>query len=150
MPATWLNWLYLATAFAFEALIAGVLLAERFGRDALRDRLGRVWFLLALPLLLVGIGWAIVGRGASTWLWLSVPLLYMAVEWLLDKRLKYPFRDRWITHLPYILLEYAALLTLIRLGSPLGALARWLLWGGFWLVMAAVIATYVGRTDRHR
>ena len=125
--------------------MAVILLAERLGRRTLRDRLARVWFLLVLPLVGVTTLYALQGRGAVTFVCLGLALLYQLVEWLLDIRLKYPFRDRWSTHIPYILLEYAALFSLIRLAFEIGETSGWLVVAGFWLVMAGVVGLYVGR-----
>lgn len=71
--------------------------------------------------------------------------LYMLVELLLDYILQYDFRKRWVTHAPYIILEYLALFSLIRIAITIDRSWGWVVGISFWTLLGSLIYLYAGR-----
>jgi hypothetical protein len=71
--------------------------------------------------------------------------LYMLVELLLDYVFRYDFRKQWRTHIPYILLEYLALFSLIGIAIQIDRVWGWVVGGSFWVLMGSLIYLYTGR-----
>ena len=64
------------------------------------------------------------------------------VEFLLDFVLKFDFRQKWITHSPYIVLEYVALYSLIHISFEIDRTWGYLVSICFWILLASLIYVY--------
>jgi hypothetical protein len=137
--------IFLAAALAFNLLIAAIFIADKLGRSKLIRTLGQIWLTLALPLGVVLVWNWIVGRERWVLVCLGLVLLYMVVEWLLDYVLKLPFRQKPYLHVPYIILEYVALFSLIGIAFSIDRRWGWLVSVTFWMLMASLIYLYAGR-----
>lgn len=146
IPTDLFDLVFLVAALAFNLLIAAIFIADKLGRQKLIRPLGLTWLAVALPLGLVLVRYWATGREPWTWVCLGLVLMYMAVEWLLDYVLKLPFRQKLVLHVPYILLEYAALFSLIGIAFSINAAWGWAVSVTFWIVMASLIYLYAGRT----
>ena len=134
--------LFVIAAVAFNLLIAGIFVAERQGRQRLRDRLGLDWLLLAIPLGVVAIRAATAGADAGILIRFGLVGVYMAVEFVLDYVLHSEFRKKPALHALYIALEYAALFSLIAIAFSIGRLAGTLVAISFWVLMGALVYLY--------
>ena len=137
--------LFIVSAILFNLLIAGIFIADRNGSSRWISRLGIAWLLLALPLALAFSYFLI--QGAPAWVLLAFGLvfLYMLLELLLDYIFKYDFRKQWRTHVPYILLEYLALFSLIAIAIWIDQTWGWVVSGSFWIMLACLIYLYARR-----
>jgi hypothetical protein len=143
-PIEWFDWVFLLAALAFNLLIAGIFILDKLKRPRLMRALGLIWLALALPLGAVFLRYVAGGREARSLVCLGLVLIYMAVEWLLDYWLKIPFRQKLHLHVPYILLEYVALFSLIGIAFSIDRLWGWAVSITFWIVMASIIYLYAG------
>jgi hypothetical protein len=82
--------------------------------------------------------------GPETWILVSfgIVFFYMLVELLLDYVFRVDFRSKPITHAPYIILEYVALFSLIRIAFDIDRV-----WGTvvaicFWILMGSLVYLY--------
>jgi hypothetical protein len=139
------DWVFGLAALAFNLLIAAIFIAQKYRNDKLTRVFGLFWLALALPLGAVLVRYLTAGRPAWVVVCLALVLLYMAVEWLLDYVLKIPFRDKLSLHVPYIILEYIALFSLIGIAISIHAAWGWAVSITFWIVMASLIYLYAGR-----
>jgi len=137
--------LFIISALLFNLLIAGIFIAEKRGNQKIVRVLGVAWLLLALPLSLTFAHYAIAG--AENWVLIAFGLVfvYMAAELLLDYVLQYDFRKQWRTHIPYIILEYLALFSLIAIAIWIDSGWGWVVSGSFWVLIASLIYLYLGR-----
>jgi hypothetical protein len=131
-------------ALAFNLLIAAIFVADKLGRPKLIRAFGLSWLALALPLGVVLARYWAVGQEPWIMVCLGLALLYMAVEWLLDYVLKLAFRQKLYLHVPYIILEYIALFSLIAVAFSIDRLWGWVVSISFWIVMAGLIYLYGG------
>ena len=135
--------MFVLTAIAFNLLIAAIFIAQKLGKDKLVKTFGILWLWLLIPLALVFVFyWR---AGSETWFLVSfgfVFLYMMLVELLLDYVFKVDFRSKPITHVPYIILEYAALFSLIGISFEIDQA-----WGTvvaicFWILMGSLVFLY--------
>ncbi len=136
---------FVLTAIAFNLLIVGILVAQKNGQAKQVKVLGMLWLLLAIPLAVVFVRYLVEGKSPAVMLLLGLVFLYMLVEALLDYVLKIDFRQKWITHAPYIVLEYIALYCLIRIAFRIDRTWGYLVSISFWILLASLIYVYWGQ-----
>jgi hypothetical protein len=139
------DWVFVLCAVAFNLLIAGIFVAQRHGRDALTRALGIAWLCLAFPLSVVFVRYLVAGRETWILIYFSTILLYMLVELLLDYVFKVEFRQRKVTHIPYIVLEYIALFGLIGISFAIDRTWGYLVSISFWILLGCMIYLYWGK-----
>ena len=136
---------FVFSAIAFNLLIAGLFIAWKKERPKLVRRLGFLWLSLAIPLAVVLVHYLIVGRDLWIMIRFGFVFLFMFVELLLDHILKIEFRQKKVTHIPYIVLEYVALFGLIGISFAIDRTWGFLVSISFWMLMASLIYLYLGR-----
>lgn len=142
---TFFDWLFILTAILFNLLIAGIFIAQKHEREGMVSVLGRAWLTLFFPLLVVLVNYMIIGKESWILVLFGVIFIYMLVEFVLDYIVHYDFRAQWVTHTPYILLEYAALFSLIAIAINIDQMLSWFVAGGFWILMGSLVYLYAGR-----
>jgi hypothetical protein len=145
MPLDVFDLVFVLSAIAFNLLIAFVLFAEERGHQDLRRKLGGLWLSLAVPLAIVFFDDLIAGREPWIMVCFGLIFLYMFVEWVLDYVWKFEFRNKLSSHLPYIILEYLALFSLIAISFSIDRSWGWLVSLSFWVLMASLIYLYAPR-----
>ena len=143
------DFVFVVCAVAFNLLIAGVLIATKRERLELRKALGTAFVSLGIPFAVVFVHYVLAGRDLEALVPFGFVLLYIAVELILDYVLKVDFRHKPITHVPYIVLEYLALFSLIEIAFSIDRTAGWIVSLTFWAVMGSLIYLYWG-TNRQK
>lgn len=138
------------SAIAFNLLIAVVFIASRHEKMLLVHRIGIGLIALGIPFGAVLYHTLTKGNNQYMSLALAVVLVYILVELLLDFILKYDFRSRLVTHLPYILLEYGAFAGLIYTSFTISERWGWAVSITFWVAMAALIYYLLGEIKRKK
>ena len=146
-PMDFFDLIFLVAALAFNLLIAAILVADKLQRPRLIQVFGLIWLSLALPFAAELVRH--LGSGRDPWIpvGLGLVLVYIAVEGLLDYVLKIPFRQKLYLHVPYIVLEYIALFSLIRIAFSIDRLWGWAVSIAFWILLASLIYLYAGRKN---
>ena len=134
--------IFVLSAAAFNLLIASIFIAQKLGRGKLVRVFGILWLWLIVPLALVFVSYWRTGREIRIMLYLDLVFLYMLVELLLDHVLRYNFRAKAVTHVPYILLEYAALFSLIAIAFDIDSRWGWVVSICFWILMGSLVFLY--------
>lgn len=137
--------IFVLSAVAFNLLIIGIFIASKHNRLDLCRKIGTVWLLLAIPLMIVFVRYWIVGKSMEIMIRFGIVFFYMFLDWLLDFVLKVDFRAKAITHVPYIILEYAALFSLIGIAFAINRTWGWIVTITFWLLLASLIYLYAGK-----
>ena len=139
------DYLFVFGAIAFNLLIAALFVAQKLGREQLVRVFGILWLWLLIPFALTFVSYWREGR--DTWIFISFGFvfLYMLVELLLDYVLKVEFRSKPIFHVPYILLEYAALFSLIGIAFEIGQIWGTIVSICFWILMGSLVFLYWDR-----
>ena len=139
---------FVLCAVVFNLLIVGIFIATKKERPELRKTLGMAFVSLGIPFAIVFIRYLVEGRGLRTMVPFGFVLLYIAVEILLDYILKIDFRKRPITHVPYIILEYIALFSLIGISFSINRTWGWMASISFWAILGSLIYLYGGKSQK--
>lgn len=141
---------FVLTAIAFNLLIAGIFIAQKKERPKLSKRLGVVWLLLAVPFAIVFVHYIIEGRDLWIMICFGFVFFYMIVELLLDFVLNIEFREKPITHVPYIIMEYIALFSLIAISTDIDQTWGYIVGISFWILMASLVYLYWDKIKRRK
>lgn len=138
------------SAVAFNLLIAGIFISQKKGDICLIRTLGPIVIALSIPFSYVLYQYLM--RGGNVWVRvaLAVALAYQLVELLMDYILKIDFRSKWVTHVPYILLEYAAFAGLIYTAFNISEFWGWAVSVSFWIAMTALLYLMLGRKRKKK
>lgn len=136
------------SAVAFNLLIAGIFIAQKKNETRLVRTLGIILIFLALPFGYVLVRYLTSGTNIWVRISLGVVLAYLLTELLMDYILKVDFRSKWTTHVPYILLEYAAFFGLIYTAFTISQAWGWAVSVTFWIAMACLIYLYAGKKKK--
>jgi hypothetical protein len=113
-----------------------------FASSLLKKTGGLHWSLLTIPFAVVFVHYLTEGKSLGIMVRFGFVFLYILVEFLLDYILKFDFRQKWITHAPYIVLEYIALFSLIGIAFGIDRGWGYLVSISFWILMASLIYVY--------
>jgi hypothetical protein len=133
---------FLVLAVAFNLLIVGVLIATKRERLEFRRALGAAFVSMEIPFTLIFAHFLLEGRDLRTMISFGFVLLYIAAEFILDYVLKVEFRHKPITHIPYIVLEYIALFSLIGIAFSIDRVGGSIVSVTFWAVIGSLIYLY--------
>jgi len=140
--------LFVIIAIAFNLLIIGIFISAKRKYDKLLRGLGIVTISLSIPLTIVFINYLIIGQELWIIICLVIILLYLFLEFLLDLILKYDFRKKPITHVPYIILEYITFFGFIGITFYIDEICGWIVSIAFWAVLASLIYNLAGRKKK--
>ena len=132
------------SAVAFNLLITSFFIAWRHEEMRLVHLIGIGLISLGIPFLIVLYHTLTAGHNKYVRIALAVVLAYILTELLLDFIFMYDFRSRFITHFPYILLEYGAFAGLIYTSFTISKRWGWAVSITFWIAMAALIYYFIG------
>ena len=133
---------FVLTAIAFNLLIVGIFVAQKNGWAKSVKVIGILWLLLTIPFAVVFVRYLTEEKRLGILVRFGLVFLYILVEFLLDYVLKIDFRQKWITHAPYIVLEYIALYCLIRIALQIDRTWGYLVSISFWILLAGLIYVY--------
>jgi len=142
------DYVFVFSATAFNLLIAGIFIAQKKGLRKLVKIFGIIWLSLGVPLTVVFIRYLIEGKTSWILIYFGFVLFYMVVELLLDYILKFDFRSRKITHIPYIILEYIALFGLIGISFDIHPTWGTIVSISFWVLLGCLVYLYRGGKDK--
>ncbi len=137
--------LFVLSAAGFNLLIAAIFVAQKLEKENLVRNLGILWLCLIVPLSLVFVAYLREGRSIKILIYLLLIFFYMLVELLLDFTLKVDFRAKSSTHIPYIILEYVALFSLIAIAFDVSQFAGTVVSICFWIAMGGLVFLYWDR-----
>ena len=134
--------MFVISAAAFNLLIAAIFIAQKLGREKLVKTFGILWLWLIIPLALVFVSYWQEGRETRILVSFGLVFIYMLVELLLDYVFKVDFRSKAVTHVPYIILEYIALFSLIAIAFEIDRTWGTIIAICFWILMGSLIYLY--------
>ena len=144
------DFMFVLSAVAFNLLIAAIFIAQKLGRDKLVRTFGILWLWLIIPLALVFVSYWQQGRETRILVSFGFVFLYMLVELLLDYVFKIDFRSKLVTHVPYIILEYVALFSLIVIAFDINQVWGWVVTICFWVLMGSLVFLYWDKITKRR
>ena len=142
--------IFIFSAVAFNLLISAIFVAQKYGKQKLVRVFGLLWLSLLVPFAVTFVLFQQQKR--ESWILVSLLLvfLYMLVELLLDYVFKYDFRARHVTHVPYIILEYIALFSLIWVSFEISQFWGTIVAICFWILIGSLIYLYWDKIFRKK
>jgi len=135
---------FVITATFFNLLIAVIFVAQKRLRADLVRAFGVMWLCLGIPLGIVFVRYLSLAKPLWIMVYFGFILFYMLVELLLDYVVKYDFRAKRSTHVPYIVLEYVALFGLIGISFAIHRLWGFIVSISFWILLGSLVYLYRG------
>jgi len=140
--------LFVITAITFNLLVIGIFISAKRKYDKLLRGFGIATISLTIPLIIVFINYLFIGQELWILIYYIFIFVYFFVETLLDFILKYDFRKKPITHVPYIILEYITFFGFIGISFYIDVISGWIVSITFWAVLASLIYLYSGRKKK--
>ena len=139
------DWIFIISGVIFfiSMICALILMANKKMKTVLI--VGVILAVLILPIFVILINYIVIGRDLRLKIFLSLILLYLIVEFLLDRVFKFDFRSKPSTHIPYIILEYAACFSFVYGVLALDRTIGWVISLFFWAMLAALIYYIIKR-----
>jgi hypothetical protein len=134
--------IFVLTAIAFNLLIVGIFVAQKKRLAKAVKFIGMLWLLLTIPFAVVFVRYLTEGKRPGMMVYFGCLFLYILIEFLLDYVLKFDFRKKWITHAPYIVLEYIALYSLIHIAFNIDRTWGYVVSISFWILITSLIYVY--------
>ena len=142
------DWMFIVSSFIFFVLMISAILLMAENKMKTVRILGPILAVLMLPIFAVLINYIVFGKDPRFIIFTILILIYLMAETLLDMVFKIDFRSKPSTHVPYIILEWAAafsfLFGAIRLDTTIG----WIIGVLFW-VFIAVLVYYIVKRRRN-
>ena len=133
------GWVFTISGVIFFISIIGVFISAAREKEKLLRGIGVITVSLLIPLIIVFIDYLVVGQELKIFIYMSIIFTYLIVELLLDFILKIKFRDKTITHVLYIILEYAACFAFIFISFEINVIMGWIISICFWAMLATLI-----------
>lgn len=111
---------------------------------------GLILALLIIPIILVLVNYILIGRDLEFIIYLILILSYLFAEFLLDMVFKFDFRSKLITHIPYILLEYAACFSFVFAVLNLDLILGWIISIIFWAFLVVLVYYIINQRKKKK
>jgi len=133
------GWIFIISGIIFFGSIIGVFISAANEKEKLLRCFGIITISLIVPLIIVFINFLVVREDIRLNIYLILILVYIIAELFLDFIFKVEFRNKTSTHVPYIILEYAACFGFIVISFDINAVMGWVISVCFWAMLAALI-----------
>ncbi|MFX1275889.1 MAG: hypothetical protein ACFFBP_19765 [Promethearchaeota archaeon] len=133
------DWSFIISGFIFFITIIIVFLLVIKEKMKLVKIIGIILTALIFPLVLVLINYILIQKDIRFIIFILLILSYLIVELILDYILKYDFRSNTKTHVPYIILEYAACFSFVFGALSLNLVMGWVMSFLFWALLGILI-----------
>jgi len=100
---------------------------------------GVILAVLMLPIVAILINYIAFGKELRFITYIVLIFIYLMAEFVLDRVFKYDFRSKAITHVPYIILEWAAAFSFLFGTIYLDATLGWIMGILFWTFVAVLV-----------
>jgi hypothetical protein len=108
-----LDLVFICSSIIFNAAVSALYVGAKLGEMAIVQVSGAIVISLIAPFTLTLLGYARGKSKAKTLISNGVILVYLSLELVLDYILRIPFREILAIHVPYIIVFYAALFSMM-------------------------------------
>ncbi|NVM19566.1 MAG: hypothetical protein HWN80_17825 [Candidatus Lokiarchaeota archaeon] len=135
---------FIGSSIIFNILVSFLYIATKFGDMELVQVIGIITLFLIIPFTLTLIGYIKEKEEKKVIISLVIILFYFFLEILLDYILVIPFRDILALHIPYIIVFYAADLSMIGVTFNKNKKMGFVVLVTFFILLGCLIYRYVG------
>ncbi len=144
------GWIFFISGVIFFISIIGVFISVARETEKFLRGIGVVMISLIIPLIIVFIDYLVIGQELMRYIYLAIIFAYLIVELLLDFILKIKFRDKTSTHVPYIILEYAACFAFIFNTITINELLGWIVSICFWVMLVTLMYLIITKKKKEK
>ena len=136
--------IFIISSIIFNILVSILYITTKLGNMELVQVIGIIILLLIIPFTLILIGYVKQKEEKKILISLVIILFYFFLEILLDYILLIPFRDILALHIPYIIVFYAADLSMIGVTFDKNKKMGFVVLVTFFILLGCLIYRYVG------
>lgn len=133
------GWIFFISGVIFFISIIGVFISAAKEKEKLLKCIGIIIISLIVPLVIVFMNYLVIGEDFRILIYMTIIFAYLIVELFLDFIFKVEFRDKLSTHVPYIILEYAACFAFIFNSFEINVIMGWVISICFWAMLVTLI-----------
>ena len=111
---------------------------------------GLILAILMFPIIAILINYIIIGKDLKFIIYLILIFSYLMAEFLLDMVFKYDFRSKTSTHVPYIILEYAACFSFVFGTLSLDLTIGWIISFFFWTLLGILFYHIIKQKKKNK
>ena len=100
------------------------------------------------PIIAILINYILIGKDLRFIIYLVLILIYLLAEFLLDSVFKFDFRSKTSTHVPYIIIEWAAAFSFLFGTIYLDKTMGWIIAIFFWAFIGVLVYYIIKRRKK--
>jgi len=137
--------MFIISGFIFFVSMIGAILLMANNKMKTVRIFGVILAVLMLPIIVVLINYIVIVIDIRFVIFSILILIYLMAEFLLDRVFKFDFRSKPSTHVPYIIIEWAAAFSFLFGTIRLDATIGWIIAIFFWTFIVALIYYVIKR-----
>jgi len=131
--------IFICSSVVFNISVSGVYVVTKLGDMTLTQAFGGIVIFLIVPFSTTLLGYVRAKEKKKTLISNGIILFYLSLELVLDYILKIPFREILALHVPYIVVFYAALFSMIGVSLEKNKRLGYLVIMTFFILIACLI-----------
>ena len=131
--------IFIYSSIVFNISVSGVYVVTKLGNMILTQVFGVIVIFLIVPFLITLLGYVKEKEKKKTVVSNGIILFYLFLELVLDYILKSPFREILGLHVPYIIVFYATLFSMIDVSLEKNKRLGYFVVATFFILMACLI-----------
>ena len=131
--------IFIYSSIVFNISVSGVYVSTKLGNMTLTQVFGGIVIFLIAPFLITLLGYVRAKEEKKTIISNVIILFYLFLELMLDYILKIPFRENLAIHVPYIIVFYAALFSMIGVSLEKNKRLGYLVIATFFILITCLI-----------
>jgi hypothetical protein len=130
---------FICASVILNVSVSLVYVATKLGDVALTQVFGGVAVAMIVPFAVTFIGYLRAKESKKTVISNAIVLVYLILELLLDYILQIPFREILAIHVPYIVVFYAALFSMMAVSYDKNKRMGYIVIATFWILIGCLI-----------
>jgi hypothetical protein len=139
------DWMFIVSGFIFFVSMTSAILLMANNKMKTVKIFGLILAVLMLPIIAILINYIVIGKDLRLIIYLVLILSYLMAELLLDMVFKVDFRSKTSTHVPYIILEWAAAFSFLFGTLSLDITIGWIIAFFIWTFIGALVYYIIKR-----
>jgi hypothetical protein len=131
--------IFICSSLIFNISVSALYIATKLGDMLLMQVCGGIVISLMAPFTITLLGYMKEKSKKRTIISNGVILFYLSLELLLDYVLRIPFREILALHVPYIVVFYAALFSMMAVSFEKNKKMGYVVMVTFWILMACLV-----------
>ena len=130
---------FICSSIILNVSVSSVYVVTKLGDSALTQVFGGIAVSMIIPFTLTLIGYVRAKEKKRTIISNGIVLFYLILELLLDYVLQIPFREILAIHVPYIVIFYAALFSMMAVSFEKNKKMGYVVIATFWILIGCLI-----------